>query len=1165
MLDLSHLYSMSDTSTDFKSAGGLKKSMSRRLSLILNVLRQPSKKVIQRPVSQLLRFLSDLVAIVIGIAIIWCLTISVLIANKSVDLSFLGDNFEIWFAQSFQGKQSEVGQIKLSWHPFEEDIRLRISDAQIYDQAEKQSHSIGSIIADFDFSSFIVGDVKPQLISLSGGAMTWSRNSSGDMRFDLGTPDSLGNFATVGFDSSVRGPTSNARLAMGSLQKLIISDADIYIRDDINSIELDLSSVAASLDTRDGKFEVNGSADLIQDHGLAPLNLDLSMSDNLEDFSLVAKAQKLSPSDLKINVDTLNFLQSIDILVDLDLVVTALPDIGLSELYFELKSGPGQVQIGPYISALNETNIAAAYNKQSEELNISNFFVRGEDHSIQAKGVFTNIGSPVDGFLKENVSYDIAMDSAFLNLSPVFAEPFSFNDSEFKGVWRGWSDELSVDHIKIGIDDYVITGQQNLVFGEETKVIGIRGGGRIDGFFDYNSLLNLWPVNFAKGARDWIDRAIEAGRLTDLKFDVDIDESGLSGNRLNNDDLKLTFNVVDGTARYIPTMTPYTNVSGAGVLYGNSLVLNTTGGNVGPVNVKKGQVDIPKLSPKGGDIMINVTGEGQVTDMLELIDQEPFKFTSLYGIEASDLAGNGEINMTITRPLLVNFEPGRITYDVSGDFENVSMPVSVGGLDLTNGDVSLKANKSSMIIDGPVSLGPWNTHLNIIDNFEISETPTQFKMTGLVDRDTLDGAGIGLRKYFDGVIDLTITGEAQNTQISKASLAADLSQTEIILGDYWSKPASVSASVSADIAQNDKQGFSLDDLSFQAPGLALVGDLSFQSDMRLNFMDFNKIHIDGLIDTALTVMPNSTRDRFDVEMSGNYLDISPFISKTLSTQASNLDIPVNLKANLARLALNPAYFVNDVDVEFQHSGTAIENVQMEGSTSDGQVSVSVAPRPSDDRRIIEVDIPDASNAAIAFFGIDNLKGGQVRFSGEMVPAGEQGPLTGELNVDEFVLVRAPVLAQLLSLASLEGLANLFGGFGLSFDGLNVPFSFESGFFSVRDARASGPALGITGSGDINFSEKLVDFNGVLVPAYAVNSILGEIPGLGELVGKEGEGVFALNYSVLGPFEKTTVAVNPFSALTPGFLRRIFDIERDDIGDDQANETQENIAEPIPVE
>ena len=61
-----------------------------------------------------------------------------------------------------------------------------------------------------------------------------------------------------------------------------------------------------------------------------------------------------------------------------------------------------------------------------------------------------------------------------------------------------------------------------------------------------------------------------------------------------------------------------------------------------------------------------------------------------------------------------------------------------------------------------------------------------------------------------------------------------------------------------------------------------------------------------------------------------------------------------------------------------------------------------------------------------------------------------------------------------------------------------------------------------------------------MPAYALNSILGNIPLIGSwLLGGEGQGIFAANYRATGSTADPRVSVNPLSALTPGFLRRLF--------------------------
>ena len=53
----------------------------------------------------------------------------------------------------------------------------------------------------------------------------------------------------------------------------------------------------------------------------------------------------------------------------------------------------------------------------------------------------------------------------------------------------------------------------------------------------------------------------------------------------------------------------------------------------------------------------------------------------------------------------------------------------------------------------------------------------------------------------------------------------------------------------------------------------------------------------------------------------------------------------------------------------------------------------------------------------------------------------------------------------------------------------------------------------------------------------VLQIVGDVKGLA--IGGEGQGLFAANYRAAGSAADPKVSVNPLSALTPGFLRRLF--------------------------
>ena len=72
--------------------------------------------------------------------------------------------------------------------------------------------------------------------------------------------------------------------------------------------------------------------------------------------------------------------------------------------------------------------------------------------------------------------------------------------------------------------------------------------------------------------------------------------------------------------------------------------------------------------------------------------------------------------------------------------------------------------------------------------------------------------------------------------------------------------------------------------------------------------------------------------------------------------------------------------------------------------------------------------------------------------------------------------------------------------------------------------------------------KRFDLQGTIVPAYFFNRLLGGIPLVGRLFSPErGGGVFAAKYAIRGSFDKPSVSVNPLAAVTPGFLRGLFDI------------------------
>ncbi len=144
----------------------------------------------------------------------------------------------------------------------------------------------------------------------------------------------------------------------------------------------------------------------------------------------------------------------------------------------------------------------------------------------------------------------------------------------------------------------------------------------------------------------------------------------------------------------------------------------------------------------------------------------------------------------------------------------------------------------------------------------------------------------------------------------------------------------------------------------------------------------------------------------------------------------------------------------------------------------------------------------------------------------------------KLNIYEFKLKELPVLTKILTLASLQGIADILSGEGIRFNEFEMNFKSEENFITIDEIYAIGPAISILMNGYIE-QDKLISLRGTLVPATTINKTISTIPVLGKiLVGdKTGEGVFGVSFKIKGPPKDLETSVNPIKTLTPRFITR----------------------------
>jgi len=144
----------------------------------------------------------------------------------------------------------------------------------------------------------------------------------------------------------------------------------------------------------------------------------------------------------------------------------------------------------------------------------------------------------------------------------------------------------------------------------------------------------------------------------------------------------------------------------------------------------------------------------------------------------------------------------------------------------------------------------------------------------------------------------------------------------------------------------------------------------------------------------------------------------------------------------------------------------------------------------------------------------------------------------QLLAKDFHAQRISFLTQLLSLSSLQGLADTVSGEGIWFRELSLPIRYQKGLIYTPDGWAKGDSLGLSFRGTANMDLKTMDVHGHVIPAYIVNSWFGD-------VSTNGIGLVGLSYHLSGTIKAPQTSVNPLSLILPGFLKKGWDNKPED--------------------
>ena len=204
------------------------------------------------------------------------------------------------------------------------------------------------------------------------------------------------------------------------------------------------------------------------------------------------------------------------------------------------------------------------------------------------------------------------------------------------------------------------------------------------------------------------------------------------------------------------------------------------------------------------------------------------------------------------------------------------------------------------------------------------------------------------------------------------------------------------------------------------------------------------------------------------------------------------------------------------------------------------LDISLKKNKNNNKKYLEIysDLTRPLLTEYSFF--KGLSGGKLLFTSII----DDTKSNSKLKIENFKVINAPGVIKLLSLADLGGLADLAEGDGLSFDVLEIDMEKNKNFLKINEILALGPSMSVLMEG-YQDENGLTSLRGTLVPAKTLNKMISKIPVIGSIViPKEvGEGLFGISFKMKGPKGKIKTTINPLRTLTPRFIQKIIDRDK----------------------
>ncbi|HKD46139.1 MAG TPA: DUF3971 domain-containing protein, partial [Rhizomicrobium sp.] len=823
-------------------------------------------------------------------------------------------------AQALPGITLQYDQAAVEWTRDEGRVNLVVLGAKVLDRSGRVVARAPKADIDLAASSLLSGNLRVQRITLVGVELSLVHMKEGGVR--LGAEgDKNANDVLARLDDVIEAKGS----ATSSLKSFAVRNAKLTLVDESTGLHFVAPSASLVMAAKDGAIALRFDSDVVMSGRSAHVKANMTLPPDRGPVEGDVLITGLDLRALAANAALFRPLGKLALSINLAARYRVAPGAHITAADFDLTAAGALPFAALKSKALHVRQLRLSGNYDG----IKNHLVLSQANLEAAEGVVHLKGAADFQFEQgalSSVSGSLATSRLALNMPGIFAEPISFQSLQANASYQIAGQQFTIGSASLTAPGFALSGSGSVTLGTKDEAPGIAMNGKLAAL-PVKTLLRYWPLPVAEGTRSWINANIFQGSVGPFAFQTNFAPGTLDLDVLPDASLKLTFAMSGVEGNYVTGLTHLTGVSGNATLLGDTFSADFTGGRVGNLAMRDGHALIPTLHVHGTAGQFSAHVDGQMADIMTLIDMKPLGYPSRFGIDPRQTRGTAGTDLSFTIPMLQDLAVDSVGISVKAQVSEFAM--TLGHLKFTDGAVNFDINNDRLHQTGSLALADSRFVTDWVEDFKTADPiTTRINAKGVATDAVRQVLNVGLQKLLTGPITVNADLQGHRGQLTTADVNMDLTNSALTIPIlHLGKPAGLSAS--GQVAVRFAPGDIVHDetIHVAGPNVTAVGTANFDRNGALSVLNFSSVKMGPQNDLSFTLTHTPVGN--DYALRGRSLDGSligrevgksePIVVKGSVSDETPVG-PFHVDAKLDRLAMRDGVAIAPFNLDLSGVG-----------------------------------------------------------------------------------------------------------------------------------------------------------------------------------------------------------------------------------------------------